>query len=260
MKNKLDGKIAVISGASSGIGKAIATALQKEGAKIVDISLKTDGSYFKNYAADITDNNAVAEIVTELQRDCGKIDFLFCNAGFGIGGSMENTRLGDIEKLFAVNLVSHVKMTVQMLPLINNGGKIFFTGSLASIIPLPYQACYSASKAAIENFARALRTELKPRKIAVCTIMPGDIRTGFTDARVKTSANTDAENHSIAKMEKAERSGKSPDTVAKVAVALAKRKNPPLRVSVGAGSKAIALLVKLLPLRTVNFLVEKLYI
>ena len=185
MKNKLDGKIAVISGASSGIGKAIATALQKEGAKIVDISLKTDGSYFKNYAADITDNNAVAKIVTELQRDCGKIDFLFCNAGFGIGGSMENTRLGDIEKLFAVNLVSHVKMTVQMLPLINNGGKIFFTGSLASIIPLPYQACYSASKAAIENFARALRTELKPRKIAVCTIMPGD-----TPCHAKKSVNS----------------------------------------------------------------------
>lgn len=261
MKNKLKGKIAVVSGATSGIGKAVAQKLQKQGVKVVNISKdESELDYFKNYKCNIADNNELAAVVEDVKQTVGNVDMLFCNAGFGIGGSVESADIGAIESLFAVNLVAHVKMSKLLIPQLNSGGKIFFTCSLASIIPLPFQACYSASKAGLENFSRALATELKPRGISVCAILPGDINTGFTDARIKPQSRSPREEHSIQKMEHAEKSGKSPDVVANLAVKLAKRKKLPLRATVGFGNKLLAVLVKLLPIRLVNFLVRKIYI
>lgn len=260
MKNCLKDKIAVVSGATSGIGKAIAETLQSQGVKIVNISKDTSSNdYFKNYLCDISDDVQLLSVAEDIKQNY-EVDFLFCNAGFGIGGSVESAAIDDIDKLFNVNLIAHVKMTKLLIPSIKHGGKIFYTGSLASVIPLPFQACYSASKAALENFSRALATELKPRGIKVCTILPGDIATHFTDARVTPNHCTAREQHSIAKMEKAERTGKSPSVVGKLVLKLAKRKNLPLHVTVGFGNKILVVLVKFLPMRLVNFLVEKIYI
>lgn len=260
MKNCLKDKIAVISGATSGIGKAVAATLQAQGVKIINISKDTEqNDYYKNYQCDISEDAQLITVTEDIAQN-NEIDFLFCNAGFGIGGSVENAEIVDIDKLFNVNLIAHVKMTKLLIPAIKRGGKIFYTGSLASVIPLPFQACYSASKAALENFSRALATELKPRGIKVCTLLPGDIATRFTDARIKPAQCNEREKHSIAKMEKSERTGKSPDTVGKLALKLVKRKNLPLHVTVGLGNKTLAVLVKFLPMRLVNYLVEKIYI
>jgi len=262
MKNKLNGKIAVISGASSGIGLAIAKRVVKNGGKVINISKNqcNDPMFLKSFACDISDDMELKKAVAEIEALGTKIDFLFCNAGFGIGGAVANAKIEAIDNLLNVNLIAHIKMTNLVLPLMQDGGKIVFTGSLASLIPLPYQACYSASKAGIENFARALRTELKSRRIAVTTILPGDINTNFTDSRIKMTSGDKAEANGIKKMENFERKGSSPDTVAKVAIKVLKRKNPPLRVSVSFGSKCLAHLAKILPIRLLNYLVEKIYI
>lgn len=260
MKN-LQNKIAVVSGASSGIGEAIACELQRLGAKVVNISNKPATQNFDaSFVCDISDNAQLQSVAEQIEQRYRKVDFLFCNAGFGIGGGVENVQIDAVDKLFGVNLTAHVKAVRLFLPFVNDGGKIFFTGSLASLIPLPYQACYSASKAAIENFSRALATELRPRRIGVCTIMPGDTKTAFTDARVKCTCGSAAENRSIVKMERSERNGKSPQSVAKAVKKLVFRKRLPLRVAVGFGNKALCFLVKVLPARLVNFLVRKIYI
>lgn len=260
MKNKLKDKIAVITGATSGIGRSIAEHLRAQGVKIVNISKDaTNTEFFKSYQCDISDDAALTEVIDEVKNFC-QPDFLFCNAGFGTGGTVVNTAVEDIDKLFNVNLIAHVKMVKLLAPSVKDGGKIFFTGSLASIIPLPYQACYSASKAAIENFSRALATELKSRKIQVCTIMPGDIHTNFTAARIYPEHCDEREAHSIAKTKKAELGGDSPDIVGKLAMKLVRKKRIPLRVSVGFGNKLLAVFAKFLPVRLVNFLVEKIYV
>lgn len=262
MKNKIDGKIAVISGASSGIGNAIAKRITARGGKVINIS-KTecqDSMFFKSYVCDISNDTQLLGVIQDITNTVSRIDFLFCNAGFGIGGAVENASIDAIDNLLNVNLIAHIKMTNLLLPLINSGGKIIYTGSLASLIPLPYQACYSASKAGIENFARALRTELKSKKISVITILPGDINTNFTDSRIKMTSGDKAEQNGIKKMENFEHKGDSPDTVAKVAIKILCRKNPPLRVSVGFGSKCLAHLAKILPIRLLNYLVAKIYI
>lgn len=270
-KKKLEGKIAVISGASSGIGLSIARLLHEEGVKVFDISKSepklghSELNFFeKNFVCDISDNEKVQEVVKEIVANDRKIDFLFCNAGFGIAGLVENASLESIDKIIAVNLAAHIKMTKLFLPHINRGGKILFTGSLASIVPLPFQACYTASKAGIEAFSRALATEVRDRKIKVTTFLPCDVSTGFTDARVVEVKN-EREKREIQNMAKSERNGATPDYIAKRVLKLVKKKNPPLRKCMGVVAfpltgKTINFLVRILPVRFVNFLIRKIYL
>ena len=261
MKNKLENKIAVISGGDSGIGLAISKRLKAENVKIYNISKGGEqlDLFAKSFACDISDDEKVKTVVDEILAEVGNIDLLFCNAGFGIAGKVENASIESIDKIMNVNLLAHMKMTRLFLNNINEKGKIIFTGSLASIIPLPYQACYSASKAGIESFSRALNSELKSKKITTTTIMPGDINTNFTAERVKETGSGKDENRGIMKMEKAEKNGKNPDFVAKRVLKIAKKKNPPLRSSIGGSSKFLAGLVKIVPIRLLNFLVKNIY-
>ncbi len=270
-KKKLEGKIAVISGASSGIGLAIAKRLHAEGVKVFDIS-KGDNKlseeekniFEKQYACDISDNERLQEVVADIVSTCKKIDFLFCNAGFGIAGLVENASLQSIDKIMNVNLAAHIKTTKLFVPHINEGGKILFTGSLASIVPLPYQACYTATKAGIEAFSRALATEVRDRKIKVTTFLPCDVSTGFTDARVVELKNNQ-EKKEVQNMAKSERNGATPDYIAKRVLKLVKKKNPPLRKCMGVvvfplTGRTINFLVRIFPVRFVNFLIRKIYL
>ncbi len=265
-KKKFEGKVAVISGADSGIGLAIAKRLVKQNVVIYDISKNTHHQdiFAESFECDISDNAKVKAIVEEIVKREGKIDFLFCNAGFGIGGKVENSDIEMIDKILNVNLIAHIKMTQMFIPFINAGGRIVFTGSLASIIPLPYQACYSASKAGLESFSRALATELLPRKIAVTTVMPCDVNTNFTAARIKKTGDDKLEARGIRKMEEAERKGATPDYVAKMTLRAVLKKKPPLRCFIGyvfplVSGGFISFLVRILPARFVNFLVRHLY-
>ena len=261
-KKKLEGKIAVISGGSSGIGLAISKRLFDEGVKVINISRKKceNNIFAESFSCDITDEKNILDIFKIISEKYKKIDFLFCNAGMGIAGLLENASIESIDKIMNVNLIAHIKMTNIFLPIINDGGKILYTGSLGGFIPLPYQACYSATKAGVEFFARALATEIKPRKIKVTVFMPGDTKTGFTDARVKETSADAKEKQGIDKMEKAERGGKDPDYVAKRVVAVLKKKNPPRRLPIGGTGKLLNFCVKVLPARFVDWLVEKLYV
>jgi len=261
MSKSLKNKIAVVSGATSGIGKAIAEKLQDEGVKIVNVSKdETELNYYKNYVCNIADTTALEQTCKDIAENVGKIDFLFCNAGLGIGGSVENADLQDIQTLFAVNLVAQVQMTKLLIPQVKSGGKIIYTSSMAALLPLPYQACYSASKAGLENFARALSTELKPRKIGVCALLPGDIATGFTDARIISMGGSEREKHSVQKATRAELQGKSPDVVAKAALKIVKKSRTPLRVAVCCGNKFLAFATRILPLKVINRAIDKIYL
>lgn len=257
-----NGKVAVISGGDSGIGLAISQRLKKHNVKIYDISKDVTNNpiFAKSYECDISDDKRMKEVVDDILSIEGKIDLLFCNAGFGIGGLFENASLEAIDKLLNVNLLAHVKMTNLFVKHIREGGRIVFTGSMASIIPLPYQACYSISKAGIESFSRALATEIRPRKIKVITVMPGDVNTNFTNNRIKYVSDDKKESRGISKMEKSEMKGATPDYVAKRVVKIVKRKNPPLRVAIGFIWKFVSLLVKIFPIRFVNFLVRIIYV
>lgn len=251
-------KVAVVTGATSGIGLSTAKRLIKEGYTVYGIARREFSGEFECFCADVRDHEKCAEILKTVYEREGKIDVLVNNAGMGVAGAIDEISAENIKTICDINLTAACTLCSLAAPYICAGGKIINVSSVGGIIPLPYQALYSATKAGLEVFSRAIATELKPKKIKVCAVLPGDTKTGFTDARICEGGNTRAQ-RSVKKMEHDERHGKSPEYVAKIICRQIKRKNPPLRVSVGGLSKFEVFLAKVFPIRFVNFIVSKIY-
>ena len=268
MKKIFEGKVAVITGASRGIGYAIARALNERGGVCYDISrtVVAHKEIKKSYSADVNDYEKVEEILKEIQEREGKIDFFINNAGFGIAGGVEYAKKENIYKQVDTNLSAVIALSglaVKYLKL--SKGKLVNISSVGGIMPLPYQATYSATKAGVEIFSRALANEVKDYGVKVVSILPGDTKTGFTSARVVDNEGMDEQSKkniekSLAKIAKDEEGGMSADEVGKVAVKVLKRKNPPLRVTVGGGYKFLVFLQRIVGTKFLNWIIRKLYI
>ncbi len=264
---KLNGKVAIITGASHGIGLSIAQTLHKEGVIVYDISkeMELHECNKKSYEADINDYKKIEEIFEEIVSLEGRLDIFINNAGFGIAGAIEYTKPENIYKQIDTNLSAYIVLCrIAIKYLKAYGGNIINISSVGGIIPLPFQATYSATKAGVEIFSRALSNEVRPYKIQVSAILPGDTKTGFTSARVidndvEDKTQQESIRRSIAKVENDEQKGKSPQSVAKVVRKVLKKRKAPLRVTVGFEYKLVSMLPRILSLKTINFIVRKIY-
>ncbi len=267
MKNKFKDKVAVITGASSGIGLAIAQMIYDNGGKVYDISktVEAHSCVIKSFEADVNDSQKVAEILQTIYEKEGKIDFFVNNAGFGIAGAIEYSNPENIYRQVNTNLSAYIALSgIVIKYLKETKGKIVNISSVGGIIPLPYQATYSATKAGVDIFSRALANEVKPYGITVTSIMPGDTKTGFTAARVIDNEISDKNQQedirvSIAKMEKDEQKGMTPECIAKAVKKVLQKKHSPLRKTVGFWYKFATNLPRLLSLKFLNYIVSKLY-
>lgn len=251
-------KVAIVTGATSGIGLATANCLQKKGYKVYGIARKSKECGFTCASADVRDYDRIKDIIKGIYEQEGRIDAFVNNAGFGIAGAVEEASAENIQAIIDVNLTAVCVLCSAVLPYMKEGAKIINVSSVGGIIPLPYQAAYSATKAGVEIFSRALANEVKARKIRVCAVLPGDTKTSFTDARISEGENERAK-RSVEKMAKDERHGKSPEVAAKVICRMIQKKRPPLRVTVGGLSKAEVFLSRILSTKVINFIVSKIY-
>lgn len=255
-----------MTGAGSGIGLSASKALARDGWTVYDFS-RTDRAApnVKHIGCDISDEAQVRAAVSRVIEEQGRIDLLLNNAGFGISGAVEFTRAEEAEKLIRVNLLGADNVTRAVLGAMRaqRGGRILFTSSIAGILPIPFQAWYSVTKAAINAYALALRNEVAPFGVSVCAVMPGDIHTGFTAAREKSAAGDDVYGGRIEKavsaMEKDERNGMSPDAAGAYLAKIAGKKRVKPLYAIGAQYKLFAVLAKLLPARLSNWIVGRLY-
>jgi short-subunit dehydrogenase len=163
-----------------------------------------------------------------------------------------------------VNFMGAVRFTQAVLPQLRRQGfgRIIYTSSVAAQLPVPYQAFYSASKAAINAMALALANEVKAFGIRVSVLMPGDVSTGFTDAREKSTAGEEVyrtARKAITTMEKDERSGMKPVQMAKIFYHIATCRSPRPQYVGGFGYRVLCLLDRILPKRFVNWVEYKLY-
>ena len=258
-------KVVIITGASSGIGLATAKYLTEKGFKVYGVARRQQNKLgFECKVGDVNDFNRMKEIFEEVYKKEGKIDALINNAGFGIGGALESATPENIYKLCNTNLAAVLTLSGMIIPYLKETqGRIVNISSVGGIIPLPYQAVYTATKAGVEKASRALATEVRPYGIKVISVLPGDTKTGFTDARViEKSADKDLredEAKSLSKAEQSERKGKDPTTVSKVIAKVLTMKNPPLRKSVGFMSKFEVFLERIASTKLVNWLVRKIY-
>ncbi|MDP3130753.1 MAG: SDR family oxidoreductase [Bacillota bacterium] len=257
----------VVTGASSGIGYAIATRLHEAGWTVIGVSrsLPKQPYGFAYVTADLTKEEDVVRAVRErILSDHAKIDALVNCAGMGISGAIEETALSEVKRQFDVNLFGTFTITKELLPALRAArGRIVNISSVAAELAIPFQAFYSMSKAAMNAFTDTLRLELKPLGVQACAVLPGDTATGFTQNREKSASRTgvyDARvTRSVKRMEHDETAGVSPDAVAKVvARVLNKRKMPP-QVAVGFQYKLFLFLKKILPKRLVEAVVYGMY-
>ncbi len=183
---KLDGKIALITGGSTGIGLASAALFQKEGAEVivtgrnpeaVAAAQKELGSEALALVSDTSDLKDIASLIDRIRQKFGRIDILFANAGiarFQPFGGIEESFYDDH---FDIN-VKGLFFTVQAaLPIIPDGGAVLLTASVVSKKGFAGSSVYSATKAAVRSFGRTLATELAPRGIRVNTLSPGPVAT-----------------------------------------------------------------------------------
>ena len=259
-------KTAVVTGGSSGIGRCTADALLAKGYRVYEIS-RHDSSRtdLRHLSADVTDEEAVKAAFVQIAQEAGSIDVLVNCAGFGISGAIEFTELDDSKRQLDVNFFGMVNTCKAVLPLMRaqGNGRIVNISSVAAPVAIPFQAFYSASKAAINAYTCALANELRPYGITVTAVQPGDIQTGFTAARKKSVAGDDVYggriSRSVAVMEHDEQNGMKPEAAGKYIAKIADKKRVKPLYTIGFSYKLVCVLCKLLPCGLQNRIIGKLY-
>ena len=259
-------KVIVITGGTSGIGLQAARVLSQKGCRVYELSRRESGTdAAMHIQADVTDEDQVRRAIEQIMDREKHIDVVINNAGFGISGAIEYTDTEEAKRQFDVNFFGMVRVNRAVLPIMHRQGygRIINMSSVAAPIAIPFQAYYSASKAAVRTYMLALASEVRPFGIETCAIMPGDIATGFTAARAKNPAGDDVYEgriaRSVAVMEHDEMNGIPASAAgAFVAKKALQRRVPPL-CTLGGKYKVFVFLTRLLPTRLMTDIVGKIY-
>jgi NAD(P)-dependent dehydrogenase (short-subunit alcohol dehydrogenase family) len=227
--NKLQGKIAVVTGGNSGIGLAAAKRFVAEGAYVfitgrrqaeLDAAVKLIGSNVTGVQGDVSKLADLDRLYATVKQQKGRLDIVFANAGGGEFAPLGSITEEHFDKTFNTN-VKGVLFTVQKaLPLLADGGSIILNASIVSIKGMPAFSVYSATKAAVRSFARSWTVDLKDRKIRVNALSPGPIDTPGVDGLAQNEEQSKQIKAGLISMIPLGRMGTS-DEIAKAAVFLA---------------------------------------
>jgi NAD(P)-dependent dehydrogenase (short-subunit alcohol dehydrogenase family) len=186
MSKKLERKIAIVTGGSTGIGLATAQEFVAQGAYVyitgrrqteLDKALETIGSNVTAIRADSSSLSDLDKVYDQIKQEKGRIDIVFANAGVGAFAPLGAITEEHFDSIFDTNVKGLVFSVQKALPLIPDGGAIILNGSIASIKGTAAFSVYSATKAAVRSFARSWTSDLKDRKIRVNVVSPGPVET-----------------------------------------------------------------------------------
>jgi NAD(P)-dependent dehydrogenase (short-subunit alcohol dehydrogenase family) len=247
-------RVAVVTGASSGIGAAISGRLAAAGYRVFGTSRTAPASApdgIEHVPIDVCDDESVGTGVETILSTAGRIDVLVNNAGYLCAGAIEEIPLAEAQAQFDTNYFGVVRMSVAVLPGMRErgGGHIVTISSLAGLVPVPFWGHYNASKFAVEGFMETLRHEVRPFGIQVAMVEPGSIKTPFY-ARPKPAgidAYAGPRGRAFAAMAQYESKAPGPDVVARKVLAIAEDPRPSLRNKVTREATQFTLLRWLLP-------------
>ncbi|OAJ48830.1 oxidoreductase [Pseudomonas marginalis] len=248
-------RTAIVTGASSGIGRATAEALVQAGYTVFGTSRKATDTptQVTMLVCDVTDDDAVSALVSTVLARTGRIDLLVNNAGVGLLGGAEEFSISQVQALFDVNLFGVIRMTHAVLPSMRakGQGRIINIGSILGLVPAPYSAHYSAVKHALEGYSESLDHEVRAFNIRVSIIEPAFVRTVFDQNGIEPDSPLKEYDQARAGfkalladvMPNADR----PEVVATVVVEAASDIHPKLRYTAGKAAKQISLLRRFAP-------------
>jgi NAD(P)-dependent dehydrogenase (short-subunit alcohol dehydrogenase family) len=248
--------VAIVTGASAGIGEATARALHAAGYRVFGTYRRppaTRSPGIEYLAGDVTSDESVEATVSEVLSQTGRIDLLVNNAGVGLVAGAEESSLEQAKSLFDVNLFGVIRLTKAVLPTMRRqgSGRIINLSSVMGLIPAPFMALYAASKHAVEGYSESLDHEIRGSGIRVVLVEPAYTRTSFEgnvyqpdqQLDVYESARTNAQGVLRDGMKTAD----TPELVASAVVKAATDANPPRRYTAGRAARQISLLRRFVP-------------
>jgi NAD(P)-dependent dehydrogenase (short-subunit alcohol dehydrogenase family) len=264
---KLNKSIALVTGASSGIGKATAERLATAGYKVYGTSRRgaqTGQRPFEMLSLDVTSDESVTTAIAEVIRLEGRVDVLVNNAGFGVApAGAEESSIEQAKSIFETNFFGIIRMTRAVVPHMRRqgSGRIINIGSVLGFLPMPYGALYAATKHAIEGYSESLDHELRTWGIRVSIIEPAYTKTPFDANFLEPDAKLDAYREVRAAvtqrvkevMATADEPGVVADTVLKAATAA----HPKLRYTAGGVASRLRLLRRFAPAGLVDAGIRK---
>lgn len=249
--------IALVTGASSGIGKATAERLAQAGFNVYGTSRRGAQSgqhLFEMLPLDVTDDASVAAAVNELIRREGRIDLLVNNAGFGVApAGAEESSIEQARSIFETNFFGMVRMTRAVLPHMRQqgSGRIINISSVLGFLPMPYGALYAATKHAVEGYSESLDHELRTRGIRVSLIEPAFTKTQFDSNLMQADAKLEDYREVRAALAelipKSVAQGDEPGVVAEAVLKAATADHPKLRYTAGLRAGGLRLLRRFAP-------------
>ena len=260
--------VALVTGASSGIGKAAALALAAAGFQVIGTSRNTsrvtprDGVTFLDL--DVTSDESASTVVQRVIGRFGRIDVLVNTAGVGTAGAPEESSVAQAQGVFDVNVFGLNRMTKAVLPHMRarGSGRIINISSVLGFVPAPYMASYAAAKHAIEGYSESVDHEVREHGVRVLLVQPAYTKTGF-DANAMQSdmpLPVYAQQRRIFGdvLAEAMKDGDDPAVVAKVIVAAATDPRPKLRYTAGPAAGRVSTLRRIVPARAFDRQIRKL--
>lgn len=266
---KLEKKIILITGVSSGFGRVTAMHLAEAGHLVYgSIRRKVDGIPHVNLIdMDVTNMVSVQNVVDTIVTKEGRIDVLINNAGMGIAGAVEETSQEESDIQMNTNFNGTVRAIKAVLPYMRRqqSGTIINISSIGGLMGLPFQGFYSASKFAVEGYSQSLRMELKPFNIHVVVVNPGDFTTKFTaNRKIIASAQDNTSylqfNVTLKAIEKDENSGLNPIVLAKKISRIVSSAKPSYRYIVSSPIQRLSVILShILPGKCFGRMIENYY-
>ena len=253
-------RTALVTGASSGIGRATAQVLMDRGHQVIGTSRNPSrippGSRLEGVtyrALDLADIHAVEGFVTSLGAEGFHVDIVVNNAGESQSGPLVDLPVGALERLFHVNVLGPVHLTQQLLPGMQERGygRVVMVGSMLASFPLAYRSSYVATKAALKGFATAARFEMSPYGVWLTTVEPGSVNTGISARRTKYIADDSPHLASFRTMlrilDRNEKEGIAPSRVARTILRAIEADEPDALYAVGSNASTVFALRRALP-------------
>jgi NAD(P)-dependent dehydrogenase (short-subunit alcohol dehydrogenase family) len=247
-------KVILITGASSGIGKACAEHLASRGHRVFGTSRNNPGKRgaVEILSMDVTDDRSVREGVLRVAGEAGRIDVVVNNAGMGIAGAVEETSVEEAKRQFETNFFGILRVCRAALPILRRQGSglIVNMSSIGGLMGLPFEGLYSASKFALEGMSEALRLEVRQFGIHVVLVEPGDFKTQFSANRVWTKESGETSAYSVSRgavlrvIEHDEQNAPDSLNVARLVGKIVDQKSPAPRYPVGLFLQKLAVWLK----------------
>ncbi len=271
--NRDQEKHILVTGATSGIGREVMILLAGKGYRVHGVSRRGRPESWQHgsaafYPMDVSDPDSIEQTLAAIcgtQEGLSSFHAVIHCAGYGIAGSTLDTPIEAVREQFETNYFGVLRINEALLRRnLLSKSRIIVIGSVAGRISIPYQGHYSATKFALEAYVEALRLETRHLGMTAVIIEPGDTKTSFTSMRTyhapEGSPFEERGRKAVQKMAKDEQNGHHPRLVAKTVYRALKRRNPPVRVTVGLSYTTLMLLKRVLPDRLAEYIVRLLYL